>query len=40
MEVLEPSVKDFAFGFLKLCDGDAEISFGRIQREVDIELSD
>lgn len=38
MEVLEPTVEDLAKGYLSLGGGNKDISFGRVQKQVDTEL--
>lgn len=38
MKVLEPTIEDLAKGFLTIGGEDKEISFGRIQKQVDEEL--
>ncbi|GKX29182.1 hypothetical protein SH1V18_16620 [Vallitalea longa] len=38
MEVLEPTVEDLAKGYLSLGGDKKEISFGRVQKQVDKEL--
>lgn len=39
MEVLEPTVEDLAKGYLSLGGDDKEISFGRVNEQVEEELS-
>ena len=38
MKILEPTVEDLSKGFLSIGGDDKEISFGRIQKQVDDEL--
>lgn len=38
MKILEPTVEDLSKGFLSIGGEDKEISFGRIQKQVDDEL--
>lgn len=39
MEILEPTVEDLAKGYLLLGADNKEISFGRVQKQVDEELN-
>lgn len=39
MEVLEPTVEDLAKGFIELGGEDKSVDFGRIQSQIDKELS-